>query len=243
MSTRFAARGVRGGNVRARALAQRIIAAAGDNGPDALNKDAKRRQMEMTPKGDDTPEQILRVSRGTSFEGLKAARRVALEQANAPGFDGDAEQRIGKINWAFDALVEESRAFCANAVEAKPDDADARYRMGNFYQTIEKFGEAEECYRRAIDLDPRHLDSCNNLAMILQAKGDEKSVDEAEAYYLRCVEIDDRCVDAMFNWATLKLHCRKDPDACRVLINQIVVIEPELKDHKLVKLLRGDEDA
>jgi len=50
-------------------------------------------------------------------------------------------------------------------------------------------------------------------------------------------------VDAMFNWATLKLHCRKDPDACRVLINQIVVIEPELKDHKLVKLLRGDEDA
>ena len=72
---------------------------------------------------------------------------------------------------------------------------------------------------------------------------DEKSIDEAEAYYLKCVEIDNRCVDAMFNWATLKLHCRKDPDACRVLINQIVVIEPELKDHKLVKLLRGDEDA
>ena len=47
--------------------------------------------------------------------------------------------------------------------------------------------------------------------MMLQAKGDEKSVDEAEAYYLRCVEIDNRCVDAMFNWATLKLHCRKDP--------------------------------
>ena len=63
MSTRFAARGVRDANVRARALAQRIVAAAGDNGPDAVNKDAKRRQLEMTPKGDDTPEQILRVSR------------------------------------------------------------------------------------------------------------------------------------------------------------------------------------
>ena len=242
MSTRFAARGVRGGNVRARALAQRIIAAAGDNGPEALNKDAKRRQME-TPKGDDTPEQILRVSRGTSFEGLKAARRVALEQANAPGFDGDAEQRIGKINWAFDALVEESRAFFANAVEAKPDDADARYRMGNFYQTIEKFGEAEECYRRAIDLDPRHLDSCNNLAMILQAKGDEKSVDEAEAYYLRCVEINDRCVDAMFNWATLKLHWQEGPGRVQGVDQPDCRHRAELKDHKLVKLLRGDEDA
>ena len=72
---------------------------------------------------------------------------------------------------------------------------------------------------------------------------DAGEIDEAEAYYLRCVEIDDKCVDAMFNWATLKLHCRKDPDACRVLINQIVIIEPELKDHKLVKLLRGEEDA
>ena len=118
MSTRFAARGVRGANVRARALAQRIVAAAGDNGPDAVNKDAKRRQLEMTPKGDDTPEQILRVSRGTSFEGLKSARRVALDNANAPDFDGDAEQRIGKINWAFDALIEESRAVFAKAVES-----------------------------------------------------------------------------------------------------------------------------
>jgi tetratricopeptide (TPR) repeat protein len=243
MSTRFAARGVRGANVRARALAQRIVAAAGDNGPDAVNKDAKRRQLEMTPKGDDTPEQILRVSRGTSFEGLKSARRVALDNANAPDFDGDAEQRIGKINWAFDALIEESRAVFARAVESKPDDAEARYRFGNFYQTIEKFEEAEACYRKAIELDPKHLDSCNNLAMILQGRGDEASIDEAEAYYLRCVEIDDKCVDAMFNWATLKLHCRKDPDACRVLINQIVIIEPELKDHKLVKLLRGEEDA
>ena len=79
----------------------------------------------------------------------------------------------------------------------------------------------------------------NNLALLLQDAGE---IDEAEAYYLRCVECDDRCVDAMFNWATLKLHDRQDLDACRVLINQIVVIEPKLKDHKLVKALRGEED-
>ena len=79
----------------------------------------------------------------------------------------------------------------------------------------------------------------NNLAMILQETG---RIDEAEAFYLRCVEVDSKNVDVMFNWATLKLHHRQDLDACRVLINQIIVVNPELKDHKLVKALRGDEE-
>jgi tetratricopeptide (TPR) repeat protein len=79
----------------------------------------------------------------------------------------------------------------------------------------------------------------NNLALLLQDAGE---IDEAEAYYLRCVECDDRCVDAMFNWATLKLEHRQDLDGCRVLINQIVQINPELKEHKLVKALRGDDE-
>jgi hypothetical protein len=43
-------------------------------------------------------------------------------------------------------------------------------------------------------------------------------------------------------WATLKLHHRQDLDACRVLINQIVAVQPDLKDHKLVKALRGDDE-
>ena len=44
------------------------------------------------------------------------------------------------------------------------------------------------------------------------------------------------------NWATLKLEHRQDLDGCRVLINQIVQINPELKEHKLVKALQGDDE-
>ena len=47
----------------------------------------------------------------------------------------------------------------------------------------------------------------------------------------------------MFNWATLKLQCRRDLDGCRVLINKVVEIQPELRDHRLVKALRGEEEA
>ena len=115
---------------------------------------------------------------------------------------------------------------------------DAKFRLGNFYQTLEK-PEAEACYRECAALDSKHVDAMNNLALLLQDAGE---IDEAEAYYLRCVECDDRCVDAMFNWATLKLEHRQDLDGCRVLINQIVQINPELKEHKLVKALRGDDE-
>jgi Flp pilus assembly protein TadD len=152
--------------------------AAGDNGPPPA-----RKQLELTPKGDDTPEQILRVSRGTSFEGLKTARReaikAAVEAAEAPDGAGDGgEERKKKIEWAFDSFVAQSRDVFTKAVEESPDDAEAHYRLGNFYQTLEKLEDAEGCYRTAAGLDISHIDSMNNLAMILQEKG---SIDEVGA--------------------------------------------------------------
>lgn len=222
-----------------RALSRARVAprASADGQGDRLNAGQVKKQLEPNAGGEDTPENILRVSRGTSFEGLKTARRVALEAADAP--DGGGDERKAKVEWAFDALIAQSRDFFLKAVEANPEDADAHFRLGNFYQTLEKFEDAEACYRKSADLDNTHVDSMNNLAMILQETG---RIDEAEAFYLRCVEVDSKNVDVMFNWATLKLHHRQDLDACRVLINQIIVVNPELKDHKLVKALRGDEE-
>eukprot|EP00982_Pelagococcus_subviridis_P009277 30917-Pelagococcus_subviridis.AAC.1 len=94
---------------------------------------------------------------------------------------------------AFDALIAESRNFFLGAVESAPTDANARFRLGNFYQTLEKFDDAEKCYRAAAALDNAHVDAMNNLAMILQERGGD-AVDEAEAYYLRCVEVDPKYV-------------------------------------------------
>lgn len=218
------------------------VVAAAESSADRLNAGQTKSQLQPNAPGEDTPENILRVSRGTSFEGLKSAYRLAMEAAETlEGGEDSAEKkaRKEKVEWAFESLIAESRAFFQGAVERDPSDPDAKFRLGNFYQTLGKNSEAEACYRECAALDSKHVDAMNNLALLLQDAGE---IDEAEAYYLRCVECDDRCVDAMFNWATLKLHDRQDLDACRVLINQIVVIEPKLKDHKLVKALRGEED-
>ena len=83
-----------------------------------------------------------------------------------------------------------------------------------------------------------HLDASNNIAMLLQEKGD---IDKAEAYYLNALTHHPESVDVMFNWASLKVQCRQDLDGARILINRIVTIEPKLKKHPLVKELAGEE--
>ena len=131
---------------------------------------------ETSSSSEETPEQILRVSKRTSFEGLKASRRVELEKAVANGDDA----RVEKIEWAYDALIAESKAFFDERV-AKDENAETRFQLGNFYQTLEKFEDAEREYRRSIELGT-NVDACNNLAMILQERGE---LDEAEAFFLK----------------------------------------------------------
>jgi tetratricopeptide (TPR) repeat protein len=194
---------------------------------------SRARLVRATSTEEETPERILRVSRNTTFEGLKAARRVELEKARA----SDDEAREAKVEWAYDALIDQSRKFFEDNVE-REETAQTRFMLGNFYESLEKFDDAEREYRRALDLGVS-ADAANNLAMLLQRRG---ALDEAEAYYLKALEVNEDDVDVLFNWATLKLNERGDLDATRILIEKIVTIQPELRKHPLVKALRGDDD-
>jgi len=182
----------------------------------------------FAPKG--SPEDILRVSRQTSFEGLKAARRVALEEkTHAPEI----------IDKAFEDIVDNSVRFFKTKAEENETDADAQFALGNVYQTLEMPEKAIEQYEKTLKCSNKtHLDASNNIAMLLQEKGD---IDKAEAYYLNALTHHPESVDVMFNWASLKVQCRQDLDGARILINRIVTIEPKLKKHPLVKELAGEE--
>ena len=120
------------------------VVAAAESSADRLNAGQTKSQLEPNAPGEDTPENILRVSRGTSFEGLKSAYRLAMEAAETlEGGEAEKKARKEKVEWAFDALIDESRAFFQSAVERDPSDADAKFRLGNFYQTLGKNPEAE----------------------------------------------------------------------------------------------------
>ena len=182
----------------------------------------------FAPKG--SPEDILRVSRQTSFEGLKAARRVALEEK---------VHSTETIHKAFNDIVENSVRFFKTKAEENTNDADAQFALGNVYQTLEMPEKAIEQYEKTLACSNKtHLDASNNVAMLLQERGE---IDKAEAYYLNALTHHPESVDVMFNWASLKVQCRQDLDGARILINRIVTLEPKLKKHPLVKALAGDE--
>ncbi len=209
---------------------RRRAAAVNDvhNNNNTNNNDENKSSSPFAPKG--SPEDILRVSRQTSFEGLKAARRVALEEKT---------HSTETIHKAFNDIVENSVRFFKTKAEENTNDADAQFALGNVYQTLEMPEKAIEQYEKTLACSNKtHLDASNNVAMLLQERGE---IDKAEAYYLNALTHHPESVDVMFNWASLKVQCRQDLDGARILINRIVTLEPKLKKHPLVKALAGDE--
>ena len=215
---------------RAAAAAAAVSSASsgGDVHNNTNNDDENKSSSPFAPKG--SPEDILRVSRQTSFEGLKAARRVALEEKI---------HSTETIHKAFNDIVENSVRFFKTKAEENTNDADAQFALGNVYQTLEMPEKAIEQYEKTLACSNKtHLDASNNVAMLLQERGE---IDKAEAYYLNALTHHPESVDVMFNWASLKVQCRQDLDGARILINRIVTLEPKLKKHPLVKALAGDE--
>ena len=143
------------------------------------------------------------------------------------------------IHKAFNDIVENSVRFFKTKAEENTNDADAQFALGNVYQTLEMPEKAIEQYEKTLACSNKtHLDASNNVAMLLQERGE---IDKAEAYYLNALTHHPESVDVMFNWASLKVQCRQDLDGARILINRIVTLEPKLKKHPLVKALAGDE--
>ena len=142
---------------------------------------ARSRVARAAATEEETPESILRVSRNTTFEGLKAARRVELERAR----EREDDARRVKVEWAYDALIDQSRRFSRRLSKGR-----RRRRAGLLWEISRDIGEiddAEREYRRALELGVS-VDAANNLAMLLQRRG---ALDEAEAYYLKALEVNE----------------------------------------------------
>ncbi len=71
------------------------------------------------------------------------------------------------------------------ALEGKPDDAEAHYALGLALHDQGKLGEAIACYRRALELNPHNAEAHNNLGVALMAEG---QLEEAVACYRQALQ-------------------------------------------------------
>jgi tetratricopeptide (TPR) repeat protein len=85
----------------------------------------------------------------------------------------DLPQIHNNLGHAFNALGKPEAAIAAlrQAIERKPDYADALCNLGLALTNLDRLDEAEAEYRKAIKANPRHDGIYNNLGILLKEKG------------------------------------------------------------------------
>ena len=121
--------------------------------------------------------------------------RAAVDRAPT---DVAAWKRLGEILRASDPTA--SEAAWRRAVELAPDDAEARFHLGNLCRNRGELDAARTEYERALASAPDHSGLLNNLGLVLQALGDR---DGAEACFRRVLAATPEHPDALGNLASV----------------------------------------
>ena len=82
--------------------------------------------------------------------------------------------------------LDEAVACYEQALQLKPDYADAHNSLGNVFKDQGKLDKALACYRQALQLKPEYAEAHNNLDNVLKDQG---KLDEAVACYQRVLQI------------------------------------------------------
>lgn len=87
-------------------------------------------------------------------------RRARVEEALRMG---EELRKAKEYDRGIDILVE--------ALQYGVEKAKIYFRLGNIYFDAGKLEHAEYAYRRAIDLDPKHINAHHNLSVVLRKQG------------------------------------------------------------------------
>lgn len=91
-------------------------------------------------------------------------------------------------------------AMWTSVVKARPGNARAWDSLGTAHTEAKNNAKAEECYRRALELEPDFVKACTNLGNLAYARGDLKA---AEALYLHTLSIKPRQPEALSNLSAI----------------------------------------
>ena len=110
------------------------------------------------------------------------------------------------------------------ALELDPDNAEARFHLGNLYRERGAPREAIAEYERALALSPRHIGLLNNLGLALEAVGERDRAIECYRNALACAP---NQPDALANLANA-LYDREDYFAAATAYDQLFAVRQDL---------------
>jgi predicted TPR repeat methyltransferase len=91
-----------------------------------------------------------------------------------------------------------------------PEQADCYSNLGIIYNAVHRVDDAIAAYRRAIALNPGHVNAYNNLGILLKATGRPA---EAEAAYRKALELNPQFIDSYHNLGVLLASLKRTQEA------------------------------
>jgi tetratricopeptide (TPR) repeat protein len=85
-------------------------------------------------------------------------------------------------------------------IQTTPKSVKSHYNLGYYYLKANVLSQAEEEFRKAIEIDKNYAPAYNNLGLIYKELGNN---DKALQYYLKTLEIDKNYIHTQFNLGNL----------------------------------------
>jgi cytochrome c-type biogenesis protein CcmH len=135
---------------------------------------------------------------------ILAALLALAALAYALFFRGDEEVAVPETNQTAAPSADAMIAQLSQRLRADPDNHEGWYLLGMALRDSERFGEAAQAFRRAMELQPRNADYTGYLGEALLLAGAGTPPPEAERLFRRTLELQPGNPQALYYLATLK---------------------------------------
>ena len=108
--------------------------------------------------------------------------------------------------------------LCKTVISSRPTFAGGHHNMGCVLQRLGKNAEAEVCFLRAIQLDPKNANSYACLGIVYEG---QRRFDAAKAQYGLALSIDDNCYDALAGLGKILQFSAQFDASCQCLMRAV----------------------
>jgi len=211
-------------------------AAAADEGPDRPVQDdqAINKQDEQ---GDSGAECQGSESKGSNCKRPRVASTatpLAMQPESAGGGEAEVEEEVARID------EEEGRheEKFGDKEECLSDKDESLYTMcqraQELFEVAQDYDGAEVLYKRVLALDPNHVDTLCNYALLIEFTQDEHAdqktaaaeLEHAEALYRHAAFLEPNRTDVLYQHALFLKNVRGDYDGAEQLMLRVLELDP-----------------
>lgn len=123
------------------------------------------------------------------------------------------------------AMADRKAAPLLEKLKTNPADAATLTQLGALYSSAHQFPQSAECYRKALESDPKNLGTRTQLASSLYYNGD---VDEALKQLQLVLNTDPKNANALFNMGMMKWKGKDDAPGAVAAWEELLRSNPNL---------------